>query len=94
MSPGEAAGQPPRKEGIARRSVLRSLGAGALATSAGGVLAACSSGVKTSAAAESTSTITLGYVTLYTGSLAGFASADEFVLRFLSAPGRPVATKL
>jgi branched-chain amino acid transport system substrate-binding protein len=85
MSPGEAAGQPPHKEGIARRSVLRSLGAGALATGAGGALAACSSSIRGSVTAESTSTITLGYVTPYTGSLAGFASGDKFVLSTIRA---------
>jgi len=56
------------------------MGAGALATGAGGVLAACSSGSKTSSVASSTSTITLGYVAPFTGSLAGFASADRFVV--------------
>ena len=85
MSPGEAAGQRPQKEGIARRSVLRTLGAGALATGAGGALAACSPGVRGTATAESTSTITLGYVTPYTGSLSGFASGDKFVLSTIRA---------
>jgi len=85
MSPGEAAGQRPQKEGIARRSVLRGLGAGALATGAGGALAACSPGVRGTATAESTSTITLGYVTPYTGSLSGFASGDKFVIDTIRA---------
>jgi branched-chain amino acid transport system substrate-binding protein len=56
------------------------MGAGALATGAGGVLAACSSGSQTSPVASSTSTITLGYIAPFTGSLAGFASADKFVI--------------
>jgi branched-chain amino acid transport system substrate-binding protein len=60
--------------------VLRGLGAGAVATGAGGILAACSSGTKVSIAASSTSTITLGYVAPFTGSLSGFASADHFVI--------------
>ena len=85
MSPGEAAGQRPQKEGIARRSVLRTLGAGALATGAGGALAACSPAVRGAVTAESTSTITLGYVTPYTGSLSGFASGDKFVLSTIRA---------
>jgi branched-chain amino acid transport system substrate-binding protein len=85
MSPDKAAGQPRRKEGIARRSVLRGLGAGALATGAGSAVAACSSGIKGSATASSTSTITLGYVTPYTGSLSGFASGDKFVLSTIRA---------
>jgi hypothetical protein len=85
MRPGEAAGRPPHKKGIARRSVLRSLGGGALATGAGGALAACSSRVRGSAAAESSGTVTLGYITSYTGSLARFASGDKFVLSTIRA---------
>jgi branched-chain amino acid transport system substrate-binding protein len=80
MSPDEAAVEPSQERSIARRSVLRGLGAGALATGAGGVLAACSSGSKGAAAASSTSTITLGYIAPFSGSLAGFASADNFVI--------------
>jgi branched-chain amino acid transport system substrate-binding protein len=60
--------------------MLRGLGAGAVATGAGGILAACSSGSKGSTTASSTNTITLGYVAPFTGSLSGFASADHFVI--------------
>ena len=60
--------------------MLQGLGAGALATGAGGILAACSSGSKAAPVASSTSTITLGYIAPFTGSLAGFASADRFVI--------------
>ena len=80
MSPDEAAVQPSQERSIARRSVLRGLGAGAVAMGAGGILAACSSGTKGSTAASSTSTITLGYIAPFTGSLAGYASADNFVI--------------
>ena len=80
MGPGKAARRPSQEQGATRRSVLKGLGAGALATSGGGVLAACSSGSKTSSAASSTRTITLGYVAPFTGSLSGFASADKFVI--------------
>jgi branched-chain amino acid transport system substrate-binding protein len=80
MSPDEAAGGPSQERSIARRSVLRGLGAGAVATGAGGILAACSSGAKGSTAASSTATITLGYIAPFTGSLSGFASADRFVI--------------
>jgi len=80
MSPGKAARGPSQEQGVSRRSVLRGLGAGAVATGAGGILAACSSGTKVSIAASSTSTITLGYVAPFTGSLSGFASADHFVI--------------
>jgi branched-chain amino acid transport system substrate-binding protein len=78
MNPDVAAGQPPPKHGIARRSVLRSLGAGALATGAGGVLAACTADTK-GTQPSATSTITLGYISPFSGSLAGFASGDGFV---------------
>jgi branched-chain amino acid transport system substrate-binding protein len=80
MGPGKAARWPSQEQGATLRSVLKGLGAGALATGAGGVLSACSSGSKTSSAAFPTSTITLGYVAPFTGSLAGFASADRFVI--------------
>jgi branched-chain amino acid transport system substrate-binding protein len=80
MSPDETAVEPSQERSIARRSVLRGLGAGALATGAGGILSACSSGTKASSVASSTSTITLGYIAPFTGSLAGFASADSFVI--------------
>jgi branched-chain amino acid transport system substrate-binding protein len=56
------------------------MGAGALATGAGGILAACSTGSKNSPTASSTSTINIGYIAPFTGSLAGFASADKFVI--------------
>jgi branched-chain amino acid transport system substrate-binding protein len=56
------------------------MGVGALATGAGGVLAACSSGDKTASVASSKSTINIGYIAPFTGSLSGFASADKFVV--------------
>jgi branched-chain amino acid transport system substrate-binding protein len=80
MSPDEQAVEPSQERSIARRSVLRGLGAGVVATGAGGILAACSSGTKGSTAASSTNTITLGYIAPFTGSLSGFASADRFVI--------------
>jgi branched-chain amino acid transport system substrate-binding protein len=80
MGPGKGAGGRPQGEAPTRRSVLRGMGAGALATGAGGILAACSSGSKLSPAASSTSTINVGYIAPFTGSLSGFASADNFVI--------------
>jgi branched-chain amino acid transport system substrate-binding protein len=66
---------------IPRRSLLKGVGAGALSLGAGGILAACSSGLKGSGGSTaSTSNITMGFVTPLTGSLAGFASADNFVV--------------
>src|SRR5215510_6417061 len=80
-----ATGRPPQERGVTRRSVLRGLGAGALATGAGGILAACSSSIKGSRAASSTGTITLGYISPFTGPLAGFASGDRFVIDTIRA---------
>jgi branched-chain amino acid transport system substrate-binding protein len=80
MSPVRGAGGLPQEGALSRRSVLRGMGAGALATGAGGVLAACSSGAKGTRSASSTSTITIGYIAPFSGSLAGFASADHFVI--------------
>jgi len=85
MDPDEAAGKSPQEQGVARRSVLRGLGAGALATGAGGILAACSSGIMGSQTASSTGTITLGYISPFTGPLAGFASGDRFVIDTIRA---------
>jgi hypothetical protein len=85
MNSDAAAAGAGRKQAIARRSVLRGLGVGALATGAGGVLAACSSGSKAAPAASSTSTITLAYIAPFTGALAGFASGDNFVIDTIRA---------
>jgi len=56
------------------------MGAGALATGAGGVLAACSAGTQASSASSSKSTINIGYIAPFTGGLSGFASGDKFVI--------------
>jgi branched-chain amino acid transport system substrate-binding protein len=61
------------------------LGAGALATGAGGVLAGCSSGIRGSGGSSSGGTIKIGFVTPLTGPLAGFASGDKFVLSTVRA---------
>jgi len=84
MRPGGAGGPPP-EQGLSRRSVLRGLGAGALATGAGSVLAACSSGAKSPGGSASRGTITIGFVTPLTGPLAGYASGDNFVLSTIKA---------
>ena len=62
-----------------RRSVLRGLGFGAVAAGAGGLLAACGSGIK-GAGSSASGTINIGFITPLTGALAGFASGDQFVL--------------
>jgi branched-chain amino acid transport system substrate-binding protein len=65
---------------VGRRSVLRGLGAGAVTAGAGGLLAACSSGIKGSGGQSRSGTITIGFVTPLTGPLAGFATGDQYVL--------------
>jgi branched-chain amino acid transport system substrate-binding protein len=64
---------------IGRRSVLKGLGAGALGLSAGGVLSACSSGLKGAGGSSSGGTITIGFITPLTGDLADFGASDRFV---------------
>jgi branched-chain amino acid transport system substrate-binding protein len=85
MRPDGAASRPPQGQGVTRRSVLRGLGAGALATGAGGILAACSSGAKAITTASSKNTITIGYIAPFTGPLSGFASGDHFVIDTIRA---------
>ena len=85
MSPDRGAGGLPPERGPSRRSVLRGLGAGALATGVGGVLAACGGGSKGAQSGPSASTITIGYVAPFTGSLSGFASGDKFVINTIRA---------
>jgi branched-chain amino acid transport system substrate-binding protein len=65
-------------QSIARRSLLKGAGAGALAIGAGGFLAACGSGIK-GASSGSTKGITIGWIHPLTGSLAGFGAADNWV---------------
>jgi branched-chain amino acid transport system substrate-binding protein len=74
-----------RDQPIARRSLLKGAGAGALAVGAGGFLSACGSGIKGAGTATSTGTITIGFITPLTGQLAGFASGDKFVLDQIKA---------
>ncbi len=70
----------PVEQPISRRSLLKGVGAGTLAVSAGGLIAACSSGIKGSGGSGSSGTINIGFITPLTGDLAGFASGDQFVL--------------
>jgi branched-chain amino acid transport system substrate-binding protein len=77
--------QPSPEQTVARRSVLKGLGVGAVAAGAGGVLSACGSGIKGSGGSSSGGTITLGFITPLTGNLAGFATGDKFVLSTIRA---------
>jgi branched-chain amino acid transport system substrate-binding protein len=65
--------------GISRRGVLRGIGAGAAVVGAGGLLEACSSGIK-GASGGSTKAITIGWIHPLTGDLAGFGAADNWVI--------------
>jgi len=82
----QEAGEPmPQDRPITRRSLLRGIGAGSLAVGAGGILGACSSGLKGAGSGSTTGTITIGFITPLTGPLAGFASGDQFVLSQIRA---------
>jgi len=74
----------PVDQPISRRSVLKGVGAGSLAVSAGGLLAACSSGIK-GANTASTKAITIGWVHPLTGDLAGFGAADNWIVSKIKA---------
>jgi branched-chain amino acid transport system substrate-binding protein len=65
--------------GISRRGVLRAAGAGAAVMGAGGLLQACSSGIK-GASTSSTKAITIGWIHPLTGDLAGFGAPDMWVI--------------
>src|SRR5580658_913754 len=70
--------------GISRRGLLRAAGAGAAVVGAGGLLEACSSGIK-GASTSSTKAITIGWIHPLTGSLAGFGAADNWVTSKIKA---------
>jgi branched-chain amino acid transport system substrate-binding protein len=72
-------------EPITRRGLLKGAGAGALAIGAGGLLAACGSGLKGAGGPSAAGTINIGFITPLTGALAGFASGDRFVLSRIMA---------
>jgi branched-chain amino acid transport system substrate-binding protein len=66
-------------DGITRRGLLRAAGVGAAAVGFGGLLQACSGGLK-GAATGSTKTITIGWIHPLTGPLAGFGAPDTWVI--------------
>jgi branched-chain amino acid transport system substrate-binding protein len=66
---------------ISRRGLLRAAGAGAAVMGAGGLLQACSSGIKgASSGSGSTKAITIGWIHPLTGALAGFGAPDNWVI--------------
>ncbi len=66
-------------DGITRRGLLRAVGAGAAVVGTGGLLQACSSGIK-GASTSSTKAITIGWIHPITGDLAGFGAADNWLI--------------
>src|SRR5579875_3202525 len=70
--------RPPASQPIARRSLLRGIGAG-------GIVSACSGGLKGAGPVSKGGTINIGFVTPLTGPLAGFASGDRYVLSKIRA---------
>jgi branched-chain amino acid transport system substrate-binding protein len=69
--------------GFDRRSLLKMAGAGATAIGTTALLASCS--IKSTAPTSSTDVLKIGFVTPQTGSLAGFAGSDAFVIKQVMA---------
>src|SRR5580693_1577823 len=66
---------------ISRRGLLRAAGYGAAVIGGGGLLEACSSGIKgASSGSGGTKAITIGWIHPLTGSLAGFGAPDNWVI--------------
>ena len=65
--------------GVSRRNMLRAVGAGAAVVGGGGLLQACSSGIKGSSS-SSAKAITIGWIHPLTGALAGFGAPDNWVI--------------
>ena len=81
MGPERAGDQPLPGRPISRRSVLAGVGVGAVAAGAGGVLSACSSGIKgANSGGSTTKSITIGWIHPLTGPLAGFGAPDNWVI--------------
>ena len=65
---------------ISRRGLLRAVGAGAAVAGTGGLLEACSSGIKGASSGGATKGITIGWIHPLTGPLAGFGAPDNWVI--------------
>jgi branched-chain amino acid transport system substrate-binding protein len=81
--------QPVSLDQISRRSLIKGAGAGSLALTAGGLLAACSSKIKGSGGSGgsggSAKGITIGWIHPLTGPLAGFGAPDNWVISKIKA---------
>jgi branched-chain amino acid transport system substrate-binding protein len=77
---------PSGRPGISRRGLLRAAGAGAAVLGGGGLLDACSSGIKGAApATSSTKDITIAFIHPLTGDLADFGTSDNWILSQIRA---------
>jgi branched-chain amino acid transport system substrate-binding protein len=65
--------------GMSRRGLLRAAGTGAVVVGGGGLLEACSSGIK-GGSSGGTKNITIGWIHPLTGALAGFGAPDNWVI--------------
>ncbi|HEY8680510.1 MAG TPA: ABC transporter substrate-binding protein [Candidatus Dormibacteraeota bacterium] len=72
-------------QSITRRSLLRTMGAGAVALSAGGLAEACGLGSVKGTSTANTGKIVIGYVSPQTGEAAGFAAGDNYVINQIRA---------
>ena len=70
----------PLSHSITRRSLLKTMGAGAVALSAGGLAEACGLGSIKGTTTNNTKKIVIGYVSPQTGEAAGFATGDNYVI--------------
>ena len=73
--------------GISRRSLLRAVGAGAAVVGGGGLLEACSSGIKgaSSSTVSSTKDINIAFIHPLTGDLADFGTSDNWIVSTIQA---------
>jgi branched-chain amino acid transport system substrate-binding protein len=70
---------------MSRRSLLKTIGAGALALSAGSIAEACGLGSVKGTTTNNTKKIVIGYVSPQTGEAAGFGAGDNYVINRLRA---------
>jgi branched-chain amino acid transport system substrate-binding protein len=71
----------PQDQPVSRRSLLKGVGAGSLAVGSGGLLAACSSGIKgAGGGGKAGKAITIGWIHPLTGPLSGFGAPDNWVI--------------
>src|SRR5215475_9125489 len=74
----------PFDQAFSRRNLLKGTVAGTMAVSTGGLLAACSSGIK-GAGGNTGKSITIGWIHPLTGPLSGFGAPDNWVISKIKA---------